>query len=112
MIQEFTLGCQFHDVLLRLRDRAPLNKTEREMMQWLSALRELLRSKGASFLEPEVKLDGSDGFPGGIVDILIHGGLSPLGAIETKVVDVLPTEPRPAHLLQLAGYTAVLPTQA
>lgn len=104
----FELGCQFHDVLLRLRDRDQLNRSEREMMHWLSTLRNLLREKGVSFLEPEVGFESGGGFPGGVVDLLVHGGLSPLGAIETKVVDILPREPRPAHLLQLAGYEELI----
>lgn len=104
----FALGCQFHDVLLRLRDRDQLNRSEREMMHWLSTLRDLLRDKGVSFLEPEVQFKGVDAFPGGIVDLLVHGGLSPLGAVETKVVDRLPCEPRAEHLLQLAGYEELI----
>lgn len=78
------------------------------MMHWLSSLRDLLRNNGVSFLEPEVKFEARDDFPGGVVDLVVHGGLSPLGAVETKVVDVLPSEPRPAHVLQLAGYEELI----
>ncbi|WP_145928623.1 hypothetical protein OH491_03695 [Termitidicoccus mucosus] len=104
----YFLGCRFHALLRRVRDHSPLSANEKAMLPWLSALRAELRGLGVRYLEPEVRLAGANGLPGGICDLVATGGLARRGAIEVKVTDAVPDEPEAGHLLQVGGYAELL----
>lgn len=107
-LTSFEFGRALHRTLLRLRDRRHLSDEEREMMHWISALRDSLRAHGVSFFEPEIRISGDATFPGGSIDLLLTGGLAERGVAEVKVTSALPLGPAPSHLLQMAGYTELL----
>lgn len=101
------LGQAFHELLKRLRDRNPLSADEKKMLPWLAAMRAALREVGAQRLEPEINLPGSGRLTKGRCDTIVHGGLATLGAVEVKVVDDLPSEPKEDHLFQASGYAVL-----
>ena len=109
----FQLGCRFHSLLLRMRDRDPVSTKEKELLPWLNAIRHVLRERGVVRFEPEVALKPSPGLASGRCDLVLHCDCrspSPIGLAEIKVCDELPTQPRTGDLLQLAGYSHLAAT--
>ncbi len=104
----YFIGCQFHLMLRRINDRAPLPAQQKDMLPWLSVLRTKLRDLGVSSFTPEVRLAPTAGIPDGICDLVVAGGLQPRGAIEIKVTKALPERPLSKHLLQVGAYSDLL----
>ena len=105
----YELGCRFHNLLLRIRDRSAMSPEEKELLPWLNEVRQALRDQGVAFFEPEVSLSSDCGLPGGRCDLLLHcdqRAPSSVGVAEIKICDSLPEDARPADLLQVAGYSA------
>lgn len=103
----YTHGVRLHALLCRVKDHGPLSAQERRYLPFLEALRSELRRKGVNFLDPEKTL--SHPLLGtGRCDLLLDGGLAPLGICELKCVANNPPEVRLGDLHQLGRYGAML----
>lgn len=103
-LDTFTLGVRFHALLTRIKDSDPLTAKEKALLPYLNAVRDELRGMGVRYIDPEVRLPGVHPFPNSRCDMLLKGGLAPLGVAEVKVTSVIPDRPVDAHLMQLAVY--------
>jgi hypothetical protein len=103
-LDTFTLGVRFHALLTRIKDSDPLDAKEKSLLPYLNAVRHELRSMGVKYIDPEVRLPGVHPFPNSRCDMLLKGGLAPVGVAEIKVTGALPDRPADAHLMQLAVY--------
>lgn len=107
-LDTFTLGVRFHALLTRIKDHGPINTKERVLMPYLNTIRDELRSMGVRYIDPEVSLPGIYPLRNSRCDMLLKGGLAPMGIAEIKVTRAVPNRPADAHLMQLAIYTELV----
>lgn len=100
----FTLGVRFHGLLKRIKDFGPLDAKEKALLPYLNTVRHELRTMGVKHIDPEVRLRGIHPLPNARCDMLLKGGLAPVGVVEVKVTSAVPDGPADAHLMQLAVY--------
>ena len=103
-LDNFTLGVRFHALITRIKDFDPLDAKEKALLPYLNAVRDELRSMGVKYIDPEVRLPGVYPLPNSRCDMLLKGGLAPVGVAEVKVTGAIPDRPVDAHLMQLAIY--------
>lgn len=103
-------GTQFHRTLRLLCnfDQKP-TPTERAYLGWVSALRRAVLSLGVEELRIETDLEACGAIYHGTCDLLVHGGPTPLGVIEAKVIVAGTQETsRGRDLAQLASYARLV----
>ena len=105
----YYLGLRFHALMRKCEDD-PVRPQQNELMPWCSVVRDELRSVGVTRVESEVSLRAARGLPAGRCDLIVHGGLAPLGIVEVKVVNKIGGSETKA-LLQVAGYAELLSAQ-
>lgn len=103
----FLDGCRLHELLQRMGDTGPLSAMEKRYLPWMSALRTKLRELGVRRIEAEQPLSRWNGIPGGVCDLHLHGGPTPEGVLELKVVSYLPETPLVKDLVQVGAYAAL-----
>jgi len=101
-----TAGNEFHRLLGRMGDDGPLTAKEKAYLPWMKKLRTMVWNLGAWQMDMESALAGVGNVPGGVCDLLIHGGPQRHGIIEVKViVEGTCEKPRSRDCAQLGAYT-------